>query len=106
MKGLKKYALLISFLVLLAGCSVLFFYLTAERKSFSVTATRSENKVLGAIILSTGIAGLLFNLISVYQSFSQKIKIGSAVKLIFLNFPIMLLQTILIYGWFLLNGIF
>ncbi|MBC7862959.1 MAG: hypothetical protein IAF38_08280 [Bacteroidia bacterium] len=102
----KKYALLISFLVLTAGCTILFFYLTAEKKYFSIATTRAENRMLGAIILSTGLIGLFFNLISVYQTVSLKFKFITAIKLFFLNFPVMILQTTLVYGWFLLNGIF
>jgi hypothetical protein len=102
----KNSLLLASVLVLAAGLCGIYFYLARERKEFSLEIVKSENRFMLLTIFACGTIGLGLNLGSAYKVFIEKLKIISFLRLIFLNFPLLFIQTLLVYAWFVLNGFF
>lgn len=100
----KNILLLFSFLLVLGGLAWVYYLMTGDERNFSLATARKENELARIIILLSGGLGLLLNLAGVYKTFCAEIKFLPALKLLLLNFPLMLLQTVLVWGWLVLNA--
>lgn len=99
-----KYALTFSFLLFATGATLVFLYLMRAERTYSLQTTLRENFVLKLIIVLTGLLSGSLNLMNVYREFCSKMALLRAIKLMCLNFPLLVLQVMFVYCFFVLNA--